>query len=390
VVVDSSEMEDETGGGSGAVLNLLLREGVGMKLDELVDALGGNLAQGRAEFVLDGVNSSALAGSSELVFAEDAASVSEALASNAGVIVVPKGMGASCDPTHGDDEAAAMNGAQMVSVMAKCVVEVEQPRLWFARAAKLLKPALPRPSIHAPHHLGSHLKIGKDVAIGTGAVIADYAVIGSGTRIEAGAVIGEGVVIGEECRIYPRAVIYPGTTLGNRVVVHAGAVLGADGFGYVRDSTTGAYTQFPQQGTLLIEDDVEIGANSTIDRGALKQTRIGRGTKIDNLVHVGHNCNIGEDVILVALTGISGSCTVGNGAVIAGQVGIGDHATIGPGVILGGQAGVLSGKTVTNEGLKPGTVLWGTPARPLKQVLRELAVVARLAKRQSKSTEPKE
>jgi UDP-3-O-[3-hydroxymyristoyl] glucosamine N-acyltransferase len=195
------------------------------------------------------------------------------------------------------------------------------------------------------------------------------------------------VQIGNDCRIYPRAVLYPGTTLGNRVMVHAGVVLGADGFGYVRDAKTSAYTQFPQQGTLLIEDDVEIGANSTIDRGALKQTKIGRGTKMDNLVHVGHNCEIGEDVILVALAGISGSCTIGNGAVIAGQVGLGDHAHVGPGVILGGQAGVLSGKTVTNEGLKPGTVLWGTPARPLKQVLRELAVLARLAKGSRKATE---
>jgi UDP-3-O-[3-hydroxymyristoyl] glucosamine N-acyltransferase len=149
----------------------------------------------------------------------------------------------------------------------------------------------------------------------------------------------------------------------------------------VRDAATGAYTQFPQQGTLLVEDDVEIGANSTIDRGALQQTKIGRGTKMDNLVHVGHNCQIGEDVILVTGVGISGSCTVGNGAVLAGQVGVGDHAHIGPGVILGGQAGVLSGKTVTNDGQRPGTVLWGTPARPLKQVLRELAIVARLAKR---------
>ena len=148
--------------------------------------------------------------------------------------------------------------------------------------------------------------------------------------------------------------IYSGTTLGNRGVVHAGAVLGADGFGYVRDVKTGAYTQFPQQGTLLIEDDVEIGANSTIDRGALKQTRIGRGTKIDNLIHVGHNCDIGE--------------------------GIGDHVHIGPGVILGGQAGVFSGSKVTNKGLRPGTVLYGTPARPLRQVLREQAVLARLAK----------
>jgi UDP-3-O-[3-hydroxymyristoyl] glucosamine N-acyltransferase len=191
------------------------------------------------------------------------------------------------------------------------------------------------------------------------------------------------VRIGGRCRIYPRVAIYPSTFIGNRVVIHAGAVLGADGFGYVRDAATGAYTQFPQQGTLVIEDDVEIGANSTIDRGALKRTRIGRGTKIDNLVHVGHNCEIGEDVILVTGTGISGSSTVGNGAVLAGQVGIGDHAHVGPGVILGGQAGVLSGKTVTNEmfGLKPGSVLWGTPARPLMQVLREIALLGRMVKR---------
>jgi UDP-3-O-[3-hydroxymyristoyl] glucosamine N-acyltransferase len=224
------------------------------------------------------------------------------------------------------------------------------------------------------------------VTIGPMAVVGEDVSIGARSHIRAGAYLGTAVSIGTNCHIYPRAVLYPGTTLGNRVVVHAGAVLGADGFGYVRDSTTGAYTQFPQQGTLVIEDDVEIGANSTIDRGALAETRIRRGTKIDNLVHIGHNCDIGEDVIIVMGTGISGSCKVGNGAVLAGQVGIGDHATIGPGVILGGQAGVLSGKTVTNEGLKPGTVLWGTPARPLKQVLRELAVLARLAKKQGTGT----
>jgi UDP-3-O-[3-hydroxymyristoyl] glucosamine N-acyltransferase len=341
-----------------------------MTLGALIEKLGGKLVRGSSDIEVAGVDVPELANGLDLVFAEDPSSAASALAGSAAALVVKPG----CVPI--DARGPGMG-----------VVEAEQPRLWFARAAKLLKPPLPKPRIHAPHHLGAHVKIGKDVAIETGAVIGDYAVIGDGTRIEAGAVIGEGVVIGEECRIYPRVVLYPGTTLGNRVVVHAGAVLGADGFGYVRDTKTGTYTQFPQQGTLLIEDDVEIGANSTIDRGALKQTRIGRGTKIDNLVHVGHNCDIGEDVILVMGTGISGSCTVGNGAVLAGQVGVGDHATIGPGVILGGQAGVLSGKTVTNEGLKPGTVLWGTPARPLKQVLRELAILARMAKGPHKATE---
>lgn len=335
-----------------------------MTLGELIEKLGGVLAQGSAALELAGVESVGAATAQHLVFAEDSASAATALASSAGALVLKAGRLES-----------------YVANPAMAVIEADQPRLWFARAAKLLRPAPPKPLIDQPHHMGSHVKLGRGVFIGAGAVIGSHAELGNGTRIEAGAVIGEGVVIGEGCHIFPRAVLYPGTTLGNRIVVHAGAVLGADGFGYVRDWKTGAYTQFPQQGTLVIEDDVEIGANTTIDRGALKQTRIGRGTKIDNLVHVGHNCEIGEDVILVMGTGISGSSTIGNGAVIAGQVGIGDHVTIGPGVILGGQAGVFSGSKVTNEGLKPGTVLYGTPARPLRQVLREQATLARLAKK---------
>jgi UDP-3-O-[3-hydroxymyristoyl] glucosamine N-acyltransferase len=338
-----------------------------MKVGELVEVLGGKLVQGSADYEIVGVDAHESAGHSDLVFAEDEASAAKVLGSEAGAVVLRAGGGPFAE--------------------GKCIVEATEPRLWFALAGKLLKPPLPATGVHPTAAIGAHVELGENVTVGACAVVEDYARIGAGTRIEAGAAIGKGVRIGEFCRIYPRAVIYAGTELGNWVTVHAGAVLGADGFGYVRDPKTGAYTQFPQQGTLLIEDDVEIGANSTIDRGALKRTRIGRGTKIDNLVHVGHNCDIGEDVILVALTGISGSCTVGDGAVIAGQVGLGDHAHVGPGVILGGQAGVLSGKTVTNEGLgvKPGTVLWGTPARPLKQVLRELAVLARLAKGKGKT-----
>jgi UDP-3-O-[3-hydroxymyristoyl] glucosamine N-acyltransferase len=342
-----------------------------MTLAKLIEVLGGKLAHGSPETNLAGVNSSTLAGPSEIVFAEDVASAAEALDCKAGAVVLRAGIAESYP-------------------QSKCTVETDQPRLWFARAAKLLEHVPPATGVHSAAVIGPHADLGENITVAAGAVIGETASIGAWTRIEAGVVVGEGVRISEDCHIYPRVTIYPGTTLGNRVVVHAGAVLGADGFGYVRDSSTGAYTQFPQQGTLVIEDDVEIGANSTIDRGALGETRIRRGTKIDNLVHIGHNCDIGEDVILVALTGISGSCTVGKGAVIAGQVGLGDHAHVGPGVILGGQAGVLSGKTVTNEGLKPGTVLWGTPARPLKQVLREQATLARLARRPAKPSEPKE
>jgi len=338
-----------------------------MRIGELIDALGGRLAQGSLEQSIAGVNSPENAHYSELVFAEDEASAAKALASPAAAVVLRLG----ATPSYSSNPSIA-------------VVESDQPRLWFARAAKLLRPEPPCERIHATAIVGENAALGGWVTVGAYAVIGKDVIVGDNTRIEAGAVVGEGVRIGAHCRIYPRVVVYPGTFIGNRVVVHAGAVLGADGFGYVRDAATGAYTQFPQQGGLVIEDDVEIGANCTIDRGALGATRIRRGAKFDNLVHVAHNCDIGEDVVIAALTGISGSSTVGNGAVIAGQVGIGDHVNVGPGVILGGQAGVFSGKTVTNEGLKPGTVHWGTPARPLQQVLREQATLARLARKGKK------
>jgi UDP-3-O-[3-hydroxymyristoyl] glucosamine N-acyltransferase len=339
-----------------------------MTLAELIGALGGKLAQGNAEIAITGVNGRERVTTTELLFAEDASSASEALLSPAAAVVLKPGASAS----YSSNPSIA-------------VVETDQPRLWFARAAKLLRPEPPCERVHPTAIVGENAALGSWVTIGAYAVIGNDVVVGDHTRIDAGAVIGEGVRIGSHCHIYPRVVIYPNTCIGNHVILHAGTVLGADGFGYVRDAATGAYTQFPQQGGLVIEDDVEIGANCTIDRGALSATRVRRGAKFDNMVHVAHNCDIGEDVILVAFTGISGSSTIGKGAVLAGQVGIGDHVHVGPGVILGGQAGVFSGKTVTNEGLKPGTVHWGTPARPLQQVLREQATLARLAKRQKKA-----
>jgi UDP-3-O-[3-hydroxymyristoyl] glucosamine N-acyltransferase len=220
-------------------------------------------------------------------------------------------------------------------------------------------------------------------AIADTAIVSNYAVLGEAVSIgehsvvAAGCVVGAHAVIGADCLIHPHVTIYPGVVIGNHVVVHAGAVLGADGFGYVRDESTGAYVQFPQQGSLVIEDDVEIGANTTIDRGALDETRIGRGTKLDNLVHVGHNVRIGKNVAIAAQTGISGSSSVGDGAVIAGQVGIGDHAEVGEGVILGGRAGVLNNKKLHGAG----KLFWGTPARPVREYLKELAALGRLGKK---------
>ena len=209
-------------------------------------------------------------------------------------------------------------------------------------------------------------------------VIGEDAHIGEDTRIGAGSVIGARVSIGRNCDLYPNVTVYPGVRLGDRVIVHAGAVLGSDGFGYVRDQATGRYEKFPQIGRLEIEDDVEIGANTTIDRGALDVTRIGRGAKIDNLVHIGHNCQIGEDVVIAAQTGLSGSITIEKNVVLGGQVGIGEHARIEEGVMLGGQGGVLPNKVLRGKGI----AFWGTPAKPVREYLKGLAALARLARKE--------
>ena len=185
--------------------------------------------------------------------------------------------------------------------------------------------------------------------------------------------IAPNVRIGRNCQILPHVTIYPGVTLGENCIVQSGAVLGSTGFGYVRDPQTGEHTIFPQQGTLVIEDNVEIGANTTIDRGALGETRIGRGTKIDNLCHIAHNCVVGEDVLMAAQVGMAGSCVIEDGAMLGGQVGLGERVTIGRGVILGGQGGVLPGKRIDGDGV----VYWGTPAQPVREYLRDLARMRR-------------
>lgn len=256
-----------------------------------------------------------------------------------------------------------------VAAATKPTLRVRNAKLAFARAAQFLKRECDAAATaDAPPNIHPTAVLGHDV------------LLGENVRIGAGCVIGDGVVLGANCRLYPRVVIYPGCTLGERVIVHAGAVLGSDGFGYVRDPESGAYIAFPQQGTLVIEDDVEIGANTTIDRGALGETRIGAGTKIDNLVHIAHNVTIGRNVVIAAQTGVSGSSVIGDGAVLGGQVGVGDHATIGNGVILGGGSGVLSNKKING----PDELFWGTPARPVQQYLRELATLAKLSRKRDK------
>jgi UDP-3-O-[3-hydroxymyristoyl] glucosamine N-acyltransferase len=195
--------------------------------------------------------------------------------------------------------------------------------------------------------------------------------IGAGSSIGAGCTIADDVTIGERCRLYPRVTIYPNVDVGNNVIIHAGAVIGADGFGFVRDQNR--YVKFPQIGKVVIEDDVEIGANTCIDRGSLETTIIRRGTKLDNLIQIAHNVEIGEHTVIAAQTGISGSSTVGANSILGGQVGIGEHARLDENTIIGGQGGVLNGKHV-----RGGEVLWGTPVRPLKEFLEQQAYLARL------------
>ncbi|HWB33057.1 MAG TPA: UDP-3-O-(3-hydroxymyristoyl)glucosamine N-acyltransferase [Acidobacteriaceae bacterium] len=283
-----------------------------------------------------------------LVFAMDEATLHAALRSPAGGILTRSAFLEMKDAeTKGTD------------VRDPRLLTVGDPRFAFALAARVLR----------LRETGTE----SEIKVHPTAVVADGVKIGCGSSVGPHTVIEEGVTLGEGCTVLANVTIYAGTTIGDRAVVQAGAVLGATGFGYARSSETGEYIAFPQQGTLVIEDDVEIGANTTIDRGALGVTRIGRGTKIDNLVHIAHNCVIGRNVVIAAQTGISGSCVIEDGAVLGGQVGLGEHAHVGQGVILGGGAGVLSHKKVYG----PGQVFWGRPARPLKQYLRDLARLSR-------------
>jgi len=256
-----------------------------------------------------------------------------------------------------------------------------RPRLAFATAAKLLypKPDSP-PAIHPSAIIDPRATVAASTSVDAHAVIEANAIIGERCCLATGCYIGEGVVIGNDCEIYPRVVVYPGTTIGRRVTIHAGAVLGSDGFGFVHDDVHGRYVKFPQIGRLIIGDYVEIGANCTIDRGALDETVIGPGTKLDNLVHIGHNATIGSNVVIAAQTGVSGSSSIGDDCVVGGQVGIADHVTIEPGAILGAQSGIPSNKTIRGKGV----VFWGTPARPIKEYLKELAALSRLTRKSEK------
>ncbi len=316
---------------------------------ELAKAIDARV-EGDGALEISGVAAPERAGSKELIYVEDAKFAERAAASKASCVVAAEG----------------------IALPGKTILRSRKSKVSFAKAAALLMERAPiAVGIHPTAIVAPLARIGANVGIGPYAVIGEDVHVGDGTQIGAHSVIGAGSWIGENCRIHPRVTFYAGVRVGNRVEIHAGAVLGADGFGYAFDGER--YWKFPQAGLVEIADDVEIGANTTIDRGSLDDTRIAEGVKLDNLVHVGHNVQIGAHTVIAAQTGISGSSKLGNHVVVGGQVGIADHCTLEDGAIAGAQAGIPTGKII-----RKGQTVWGTPARPLEQFKEAYFWFARL------------
>jgi UDP-3-O-[3-hydroxymyristoyl] glucosamine N-acyltransferase len=328
---------------------------------ELATHVGGRLI-GDGNIHIERVADLSTAGTGEIAYVEDEKFFEAGKSTQASCLIAP------------EEFVDFVKDLITEKVFGPVLIEVVKPKLAFARAAEVLHPPKRRePFVHESATIADSADIDLTVFIGPHVSIGEHTRIESGTRIEAGVVIGDHVRVGHDCVLHPGVTLYDDVTIRDRVVLHAGVCIGADGFGYVRDTEEGGeYHKFPQRGTVLIEDDVELGAYTCVDRAALGQTRIGRGTKIDNLVHVGHNCDIGEGVVIAAQTGISGSVTIEDDVVIGGQVGFGDHIRVMSGAVIGSKAGVLPGKIV-----RPG-VWWGIPIQPLDEYKRLNAHLARV------------
>ena len=321
-----------------------------MRVQELAEIVSGRVT-GDGETQIERIADLDLAGDGEIAYVENEKLFGAATESKASCLIVKDGL-ADKFPGH-------------------TLIEVSHPKLAFALVGAALHPPVRRePTIHSTAVVAESADIALTAYIGPHVCVGEYARVGVNTRLEAGVVLGDNVTVGDDCVLHPNVVLYDGVSIGSRVILHAGVCVGADGFGYVRHEL--GYQKFPQIGTVVIEDEVEIGAHTCIDRAALGRTRIGKGTKLDNMVHVGHNCDIGERVVIAAQTGISGSVVIEDDAVIGGQVGFGDHTRVQKGAIIGSKAGILPGKIV-----RPG-VWWGIPVQPLDQYKRMNAHMNRL------------
>jgi UDP-3-O-[3-hydroxymyristoyl] glucosamine N-acyltransferase len=319
----------------------------GYTLGQLAEALGATL-EGDPRRLVTGVAPLESAGPDEVSFLTHARYAEAARTSRAGAFVA---------------------GADAAGLPAP-VLRVRAPQQALVDLLNLFHPApTVVPGVHPTAVVATDARIDPTAAVGAHAVVEAGARIGARTHVGPLVYVGSGVEVGEDCALGPHVALLAGVRLGRRVLVHPGAVLGADGFGFAFDGAQ--HRKVPQTGGVLIEDDVEIGANTTIDRATFGDTIIRRGTKIDNLVQIGHNVEVGEHSILVAQVGVSGSSRLGRGVVLAGQVGIADHVTVGDGVLVGAQGGVPSS-------LEAGGKFLGSPARPMLEAKRIMAAETRL------------
>jgi UDP-3-O-[3-hydroxymyristoyl] glucosamine N-acyltransferase len=317
----------------------------------VADLVGGRLL-GDGEVVLRRVGPLDRAGADTLSFAVSDRYAAELGRSAAGAVLVSEALAAA-------------------PAAARARIVVTDPYGALVRVIAAMFPARPSsPGIDATARIGPGCAWGVGVSIGPYAVLGREVTLGERCHLAEGVSLGDGVVVGDDTVMGPRVVCYPGSRIGSRVVLKAGAVIGGDGFGYL--SRASGHTRIPHVGGCILEDEVEIGSNSTVDRGSVDDTVIGKGSKLDNLVHVGHNVRIGERCLLMAGVGVAGSTRVGNGAILAGHVGVTDHLSIGAGARVAAKSAVFGD-------IEPGAVMSGHPARPHRQFLRAQAALYRLA-----------
>jgi UDP-3-O-[3-hydroxymyristoyl] glucosamine N-acyltransferase len=327
-----------------------------LRLRELAERLGCEL-RGDGGVEIEGVAGIEQAGPGDLTFLANPRYASHLATTRAGAVIL--------GPGH---EAAL-----------PCLVS-DNPYLAFTQAIAVLRPpSRPAPGVHPSAQVDPSAVLGPDVHVGALAVVGRGVRLGARSTLHPHVVLYEDVEVGEDCVLHSGAQVREGCRLGNRVVVQNGAVIGGDGFGFARDAK-GSYQKFPQVGIVVIEDDVEIGALTAVDRAALGETRIGRGTKLDNLVQVGHSVSIGEDSVLAGQVGVAGSTRIGNRVTLAGQVGVAGHLTIGDGVIATAQTGIPGS-------VEKGRIISGYPAIENRSWLRSSAVFAKLPELQRRLRE---
>ena len=320
-----------------------------MKTKEIAALLGGTV-EGDTELDIHGLSGSENAKAGEMTFAVDNERLETAEKGSSSCILTTRATRAS----------------------KKTLIRVDNPKLAFLIVYNVLNQAVIRERFtHPTATVSASAQIGKNVWIGPNTIIGDEVSLGDGAIIEGNTAILKGCKIGPSCRIYPNVTLYEGVILKKKVIIHGGAVIGADGFGYVKEG--GVIYKFPQLGRVIIEDNVEIGANTTIDRGSLSDTIIGANSKIDNLCQIAHNVKTGKNMLMAAQCGVSGSTVLGENVTMGGQVGVIDNAVIGDNATLAARCGVIGD-------VGKGEIVFGFPARPIAQMKRQLAVLSWLTK----------